>query len=129
MTIIPTEAQEAATLVAYLRVKGYKFTHIGNETGSSPEARRRAIRLKRQGVSRGFPDYLILVPAGLVAVELKRTKGSTTTPEQREWIDALNSVGVPATIARGAEEAIKFVETITDKELDNAAKSNRPADY
>ena len=58
---IPTEQQEAEVLAAYLRLKGYKFTHIPNETGSDPRARARAVRMKRAGVSRGFPDYLIIV--------------------------------------------------------------------
>lgn len=107
---VTTEAQEGEALVAYLRLKGYKFTHIGNETGSSLEARRRAVRMKRQGVSRGFPDYIILTDAGPVAIELKRVRGSTTTQEQREWIDALNAAGIPAKVCKGFEEARAFVE-------------------
>lgn len=58
---VPTEAQEAEALVAYLRLKGYKFFHVPNETGGSPEARRRAVRMKRQGVSPGAPDYFVIV--------------------------------------------------------------------
>lgn len=111
-TITPTEAQEGSTLVAYLRVKNYRFTHIANETGSSPEAKRRAIRVKQQGVSRGFPDYLVITNAGLVAIELKRLRGSKLSPEQNEWVDALNAAGVPAKVCRGAQEAIDFITRI-----------------
>lgn len=107
--IIPTESQEGSTLVAYLRIKGYKFTHIANETGSSPESMRRAIRVKRQGVNRGFPDYLIIVNSRLIGIELKRLKGSKTTTEQLEWISALNDAGVPTKICKGASEAIDFI--------------------
>jgi hypothetical protein len=58
----PTEADEGKILVAYLRTRGFMFTHIPNETGHSPEAKRRAIRMKQQGTSKGFPDYVILLP-------------------------------------------------------------------
>lgn len=112
MKVCPTEAAEGKLLVAYLRVKGLKFTHIPNETGSSMEARQRAIRMKQQGTSRGFPDYLVIVPRGLLVIELKRQFGSATSPEQKEWIAAFNNInGVEATIARGADAAIKFIES------------------
>lgn len=108
---IPTEKEEAKILVAYLRVKGFKFTHIGNETGSSLEARRRAISMKQQGTSPGVPDYMIIVNGYLVFIELKRRKGSTTSPHQSAWIEALNQVdNVGAFVARGADEAIKIIE-------------------
>lgn len=106
----PTEAQEAATLVAFLRTRGYKFHHSPNETGQTMEARRRAVRMKREGTSKGFPDYLVLVPGTALGIELKRRKGSNITQEQRDWIDALNAAGIPSIIAKGAEEAIKFVQ-------------------
>lgn len=109
---VPTESQEAQMLVAYLRVKGHQFTHIGNETGHSPEAVRRAVRLKREGVSRGFPDYLIILSDRLVAIELKRTRGSRVTDEQREWLWALARCGVEAAICYGATEAIEWLESL-----------------
>lgn len=108
----PTEAQEGAALVAYLRIRGHMFTHIPNETGGSPEARRRAIRMKQQGTSKGFPDYLIITKAGLVAVELKRVKGSKVSPEQIAWVKALGDCGVTARICKGAEEAIAFINEV-----------------
>lgn len=124
---VPTEAQEATVLVAYLRTRGLKFTHIGNETGHDPYSKRRAIRMKQQGTSKGFPDYMVLLPQdktatldGLVLfIELKRRKKSLSrvTPEQREWIDALNSVSpsVSAVIAYGADAAIEQIEAYMRK--------------
>lgn len=109
--LVPTESQEADVLVAWLRIHHIKFTHVANETGHSPEAIRRAIRLKRQGVSKGFPDYLVFVDGQAVAVELKRLSGSETSPEQKEWIETLNDSGVPAKICRGADEAIEFIDS------------------
>jgi hypothetical protein len=108
----PTEAQEARTLVAYLRVRGYRFTHVANETGSGRGARFQGIRNKQQGTSKGFPDYLVIVNNRLVAIELKRTKGSSTSQEQKDWIEALNNAGVDAVICKGAEEAINYIEGV-----------------
>lgn len=108
---VPTEDQEASVLVAYLRVNHYKFTHIPNEAGGTLDAKRRAVRMKRLGTSKGFPDYVVLINGQTVAIELKRRKGSNTSQEQKDWIEALNNAGVPAIIANGADEAIKFIES------------------
>jgi hypothetical protein len=108
---VPTEAEEGKALVAYLRVRGYKFTHIANESGSSRrDAMIRGARMKAQGVSRGFPDYLICVGNGLVAIELKRQKGGSTSAEQKDWLYSLNKAGVRAVVCKGASEAIDFIE-------------------
>lgn len=117
---VPTEAQEAHVLVAWLRLQGLKFTHVANETGHSLEARRRAVRVKREGTSPGFPDYIILIPPErsvngqgfTLYIELKRTKGSTTSAEQKAWIAALNALdtaSVAAYVAKGADVAIDIV--------------------
>lgn len=109
----PTEAQEAKILVAYLRVKGYRFMHCANETGSGQGARFQGIRNKQQGVSKGFPDYQIWLKDGTqVFIELKRIKNSTTSPEQKEWIAFLQHHGFKAEICKGAAEAINFIETV-----------------
>lgn len=112
----PTEFEEGKILVAYLRTRGFKFTHIPNETGHDDYAKRRAIRMKQQGTSKGFPDYIILLPQinALLAVELKRRHGSTITTEQREWIKAFCEISnCEGIIAKGANEAINFIERIT----------------
>lgn len=109
---IPTEAQEQAVLIQYLELKGYKFTAIPNETGHSVEHYRRAVRMKRSGVRKGFPDLLVIVASKLIAIELKRIKGSATSREQTEWIEALNDAGVEARICKGSQEAIEFIESV-----------------
>lgn len=114
MIPVPTEAQEGRTLVAYLRLRGLRFTHIANETGSGAGARFQGIRNKQQGVSKGFPDYLVIVPGRMLAIELKRTKGSKVTPEQLEWLDELEKVGVQGAVCKGAEAAINFIEGALD---------------
>ncbi len=112
----PTESQEGDTLVAYLRLRGIKFTHVANETGGTLEAKRRAIRVKRQGVSKGFPDYVCIVGDNLIMIELKRVRGSATSPEQKDWIAALNQVtNVHAFICKGASVAIDIIEDCLKK--------------
>ncbi len=114
----PLEADEGKALVAYLRMKGLVFHHSPNETGSSPEARRRAIRMKQQGTSAGYPDYTIIVNGSLIFIELKRQFGSATSPEQHAWLASLNEVSnVQAFIAKGADEAIKIVEQYLPKQV------------
>ncbi len=109
----PTEEQEGVTLVAYLRNKHYRFHHSPNETGSSPEARRRAVRMKRQGVSKGFPDYLIFAHGKCIAIELKSTrKGAKATQEQLDWLMELNNYGFESAVCHGAREAIEFIEDV-----------------
>ena len=111
---LPTEQQEAELLAAWLRLKGYWFTHIPNETGSDQRARARAVRMKRAGVSKGFPDYLVFAGGVRFAIELKRQKGGRVSPEQREWLEVLASYGFECAIAKGADEAIKFIEELRD---------------
>lgn len=112
MLPVPTEFHEGLSLVAYLRIKGYKFTHIPNETGGSPEAKRRAVRMKQQGTSKGFPDYVVIVKSKLLFIELKRKKGSRVSPEQKEWLEALSKTGAHCIIAHGASEAIEYIESM-----------------
>lgn len=116
--MVPTEQQEAETLATYLQIKGYKFTHIPNETGSDPAAKRRAIRMKRAGTSKGFPDYLIFVDGKSIAIELKsKRKGAKATQEQVDWLMTLSNSGFDSAVCYGADEAIEFIETVIDKPL------------
>jgi hypothetical protein len=108
-----TEQQESELLATYLRIKGYKFTHIPNETGSDPAAKRRAIRMKRAGTSKGFPDYLIFANGKSIAIELKsRRKGAKATPEQKEWLLTLSEYGFESAICHGSSEAIEFIDSV-----------------
>ena len=106
--VVPKEREEAKVFVDYLRLKGYRFTAIPNENYRNGAFR--GAMNKRIGVSPGFPDYIVITPAGLVAVELKRRKGGTVSKHQKEWITALNECGTPATVCRGAAEAIDYIE-------------------
>ncbi|CAB4132397.1 VRR-NUC domain containing protein [uncultured Caudovirales phage] len=109
-----TEFDEGKQLVAYLRLRNIAFTHVGNETGSSMEAKRRAVRMKQSGVSRGFPDYVVALPGiGVAYIELKRVRGSATSPEQKAWIEILNTCpAAEARVCKGFDEARAFIEEL-----------------
>jgi len=111
---IPTEAVESRNLMHYMRLKRLKFTHIKNETGrayaSGKLRNSRAFWGAVDGVSPGFPDFLVIVNNKLIAIEMKRQKGGTATPKQMTWLYSLESAGVPARVCRGADEAIAFIE-------------------
>lgn len=114
--MMPTEAAEAKELMQYLRRQNYRFTHIKNETGRSVRGRNgqnwRAIWDKRDGVSKGFPDFLVIAEGKVIVIELKRLKGSKTSPEQLLWIEAFTNAGTPAAVCKGAEEAIAFIKSV-----------------
>ena len=113
MTVIkvkpPREDFEAARLVSYLKLRGWRFTHIANETRS----KRQAIKNKSLGTSKGVPDYLILHPTrGVVFIELKRLRGGKVSAEQKEWIEALNAAGIPAAICNGFVASKEWLEKL-----------------
>lgn len=113
MNTSPLEKDEGKVLVAWLRINHIPFTHIPNETGHDEYAKRRAIRMKQQGTSKGFPDYIIfLVNVGIIFIELKRQTGSSTSIQQKEWIEIINKTpGSAGIIAKGAQEAIDFISS------------------
>jgi len=109
--IVPSEQVEAEALASWLRLQRFDFTHIPNETGSSDEAKRRAIRMKRAGTSRGFPDYLIFARGYNIAIELKKLDG-TASKEQKEWLAVLARYGFHSAVCHGWQEAKQFVQEV-----------------
>lgn len=108
----PTEDQEQIEFVKYLELKGLKFTAIPNHT-YNPNFSQQA-KNKRLGLRKGLPDMLVVLPGiGLAFVEMKRVKGSSTSVEQRAWVEALNTApGTEARICKGAAMAIDFIEEL-----------------
>ncbi len=71
-----------------------------------------AVKLKRMGISPGFPDIEIPLPIapyhGLY-IELKRVSGGKVSDVQKEWLEYLRSQGYYAEVAKGFEEAKAIV--------------------
>lgn len=118
---IPTEDEEQQAFIQWCRLKGILFHHSPLEmSGSSRAVKIRAVKMKRMGASKGFPDLLVFIPIfgatgepdayQPLALEMKRKRNSTTSTEQKEWLKVLEMSGIPSRVCKGAEEAIKFVE-------------------
>lgn len=101
-----TEDAEQETVIEYCALKKIKVVHIPNESKRSPAY---GAKMKRMGLSRGFPDLCFPTPRkgyhGLY-IELKRDKTCKPTAEQWQWINYLNEQGYRATVCYGAGEAI-----------------------
>lgn len=72
-----------------------------------------ASKLKAEGVKKGVPDLCLPIPRGEhhgLFVELKKQKGSTTSPEQKAWIGALKSQGYRAEVCKGAAAAWEVIQ-------------------
>ena len=106
MQVVPTERYECTRFVQFLRNNNIPFTHIANETDSV----KLGIANRRMGVSKGVPDYLVLVPNGIIFIEMKRRRGGRVTKEQKEWIAGLTLRGIPARVCKGFDEAAAFVK-------------------
>lgn len=110
--LVPSEDSEQVAFVSWLEVKGLKFTATVNHTYTTSWKQKR--HNTNLGLRAGIPDLIVVLPGiGLAFVEMKRTKNSTTTPAQKEWIEALNTCpGVEARICKGADAAIAFIEEL-----------------
>ena len=129
---VPLEQDEQIAFVQWCHANKIICHHSGNEIGGSTAAiKARAIKMKKLGTSKGFPDLLLFIPIkGVtgradayqpIAIEMKRQKGSTTSAEQKQWLKIFEMSGIPCAVCKGAEKAIEFVEEII-KEIggDNA---------
>lgn len=105
----------------WLRANKIPAAHIANESrSSSKNAMIRGAKLKKMGQSRGVWDYEVFVPirgiTGAVdcyqqlKIEMKKRKGGTVSPEQKEWKKVYELAGIPCKVCKGADEAIAFVD-------------------
>lgn len=103
-----SEHAEQCEIAAVLRYAQIFFTALPNG------GKRNVItgaKLKREGVVAGAPDILIFerppnAPQYVgTALEMKREKGSSTSPEQLEFHEKLRAQGWLVIIAKGAEVA------------------------
>lgn len=109
------EAQEGQLLAGYLlylqrQGKISVYSHIPNETYTTSWNQKRKNRV--QGVRAGVPDYIIVIKDFVVFLELKRQKGGVVSPEQREWLAATDNKMTVSTVAKGFEEAKRFIDAI-----------------
>jgi len=73
---------------------------------------RTGARLKRMGLQKGWPDVVLINPAGLFhGLELKRA-GEDLTDEQADFQVWCCRVGIPYSCARSFDEALGFLDHI-----------------
>lgn len=112
------ELNEQAKVVQYCRDNGIMV--MGTAQSTYTESWAAINRNIKAGVTKGFPDLCIIIPAKyrkddkrcVVFLEMKKADGGVVSPQQQQWINALNECnGVSATVSYGAEQAIAFIES------------------
>jgi hypothetical protein len=68
-----------------------------------------AHQAKKEGMSAGFPDVMLLAPGGKIGfLEFKSAKGRLSD-NQIEWLDRLDERGFAVRVVRSVEEAVQFL--------------------
>lgn len=101
----PTEHAEQVAFVQFLE-REYpeeKFFAIPNGGHRNKIV---AKKMRLEGQRKGVPD--LYFPRLKFWLEMKRTKGGSLSPEQKEWRDYLISIGDKWEMAKGAAEAVKI---------------------
>jgi hypothetical protein len=113
---IPTEADEQMAVFEWAQWNMTKYPelalmfHIPNESNVPVQYR---VKLKKMGLKSGVPDICLPVARGgyhALYIEMKRTKRSATSEQQKWTIAKLNAVGNIAIICKGAEQAIENIK-------------------
>lgn len=111
----PTEADEQMAVFEWAQWNMTKYPelalmfHIPNESNVPVQYR---VKLKKMGLKSGVPDICLPVARGgyhALYIEMKRTKRSATSEQQKWTIAKLNAVGNIAIICKGAEQAIENI--------------------
>lgn len=113
---VPTESIEQQHLFAWAAFMEGRYPeialmyHIPNEGKRSKAT---GGRLRAEGLKKGVPDICLPVPReqyhGLY-IEMKRTKHSTITDDQKWWLAALRSQGYLTMQCKGMEQAKNAIE-------------------
>ncbi len=72
-----------------------------------------AAKFKREGLRAGIPDLFLDVSRDSwhgLRIELKRTRGGTVSPEQKDWGKFYAEQGYYWCVCKGADEAIKVIK-------------------
>lgn len=115
MKILKSEAQEQAEIFQWSNIVIRKYPclkYLHSSLNGVKLTIGQAKKAKNQGMKRGVPDLFLPVKTknfnGLF-IELKAMKGKTS-PEQKDFIQFLNSQGYFATVCYGSKNAINTIE-------------------
>jgi len=106
------DQQQQEIVIKYLRL-AYPDALYCASAGGMRTSYLQAIKMKRTGYVKGFPDLFIYEPRGEfhgLAIEMKKEKGGTASPEQKRWQEQLRNREYCSYICKGSEEAIKQID-------------------
>jgi hypothetical protein len=107
-----SEANQQEIVIKYLRL-AYPDALYCASAGGMRTSYLQAIKMKRTGYVKGFPDLFIYEPRNEyngLAIEMKKEKGGVASPEQKRWQEQLRNRGYASYICKGNEEAIKVID-------------------
>jgi len=107
-----SESNQQEIVIKYLRL-AYPEALYCASAGGMRTSYLQAIKMKRTGYVKGFPDLFIYEPRGEyhgLAIEMKKEKGGVASPEQKRWQEQLRNRGYASYICKGSEEAIKRID-------------------
>jgi hypothetical protein len=107
-----SESNQQEIVIKYLRL-AYPDALYCASAGGMRTSYLQAIKMKRTGYVKGFPDLFIYEPRGEfhgLAIEMKKEKGGVASPEQKRWQEQLRNRGYCSYICKGSEEAIKVID-------------------
>lgn len=108
----PSEHKLQTALVDYLTIAARPELHWFAIPNGEKRHIRVAQRLKNEGVRRGSPDLVFLLPGGKVGwLEMKAKKGSLS-PDQKAFRDKAAALGHSWAMARTIDEALEFLASI-----------------
>jgi hypothetical protein len=108
----PTAHEEQRELVRWFR-QTWPGVRIFAVPNGGVRSKATAGRLKAEGVVSGVPD--LFVPAWHLWVEMKRVKGGSLSPEQKDWIAYLEGCGYQCVVGKGAEDAKRQISAFFDQ--------------
>lgn len=97
-----SEHLEQARFVSWFRKTFPDVRIIAIPNGGS-RSKSQGGKLKAEGVSAGVPD--LLIPDGMIWVEMKRTKGGSVSAVQKDWHRYLEGIEQTVIVGYGFEDA------------------------
>lgn len=97
-----SEHLEQVEFVAWFR-KTYPGVRIFAIPNGGARSGAQGMALKSEGVVKGVPD--LFIPEWNLWIEMKRATGGVLSPEQKDWIAYLESIGHRCIVGRGFEDA------------------------
>lgn len=103
---IPSEHVEQRNFVQWFR-QNYDPVRIFAIPNGGKRSKKVAMELKAEGLSAGVPD--LFIPEWGLWIEMKRTKNSSTSTDQKDWLQYLSSIGYIVRVCKGCDAAKKAV--------------------